>query len=259
MKMIIKTMNKIIIGENIIKSFGEGAEKHNVLDGVSVEINEGEFVSVMGPSGSGKTTLMFSLSGMDSVDGGKVTFDGRELSALRENELADIRRTKMGFVFQQPTLLKNLNILDNIILPSMRDNRKNVAKITEKARNLMKKVGIAELKKRDITQVSGGQLQRVGICRALMSEPKIIFGDEPTGSLNSKSAQEIMNIFSEINADGTAVMLVTHDASVAARTERIMFMRDGKIISEMRLPKFSGTDIDDRIIKVRAKMLEIGI
>lgn len=252
-------MNKIIIGENIVKSFGEGDEKCNVLDGVSAYINEGEFVAVMGPSGSGKSTLMFALSGMDGVDGGKVAFDGRDLSALRENELADIRRTKMGFVFQQPTLLKNLNILDNIILTSMRDNRKNVAKITENARALMKKTGIAELEKRNITQVSGGQLQRAGICRALMSNPKIIFGDEPTGALNSKSAQEIMNIFSEINADGTAVMLVTHDAKVAVRTERIMFMRDGKIVSEMRLLKFSGTDIDDRMEKVTAKMREIGI
>lgn len=252
-------MKKIIIGENIEKSFGKGDEKCNVLDSVSVEINEGEFVSVMGPSGSGKSTLMFALSGMDGVDGGKVAFDGRDLSALRGNELADIRRTKMGFVFQQPTLLKNLNILDNIILPSMRDNRKNAAKITEKARTLMKKVGIAELEKRDITQVSGGQLQRAEICRALMSNPKIIFGDEPTGALNSKSAQEIMNIFSEINADGTAVMLVTHDAKVAARTERIMFMRDGKIVSELKLPKFDGTDIDGRVEEVTVKMREIGI
>ncbi|MEK3750974.1 ABC transporter ATP-binding protein [Paenibacillus sp. FSL E2-8871] len=252
-------MKKIIIGENIVKSFGEGDEKRNVLDGVSVEINEGEFVAVMGPSGSGKSTLMFALSGMDGVDGGKVAFDSRDLSSLKENEFADIRRTKMGFVFQQATFMKNLNILDNIILPSMRDNRKNAAKIIEKARTLMKKVGIAELGNRDITQVSGGQLQRAGICRALMSNPKIIFGDEPTGALNSKSAQEIMDIFSEINMEGTAVMLVTHDAKIAARTERIMFMRDGKIVSEMRLQKFSGTDIDDRMERVTAKMREIGI
>lgn len=252
-------MNKMIIGDQIVKSFGEGNEQRIVLDGVNIEINEGEFVAIMGPSGSGKSTLMFAISGMDGIDGGKVSFDGKDLSALNEKELADIRRTKMGFVFQQPTLLKNLNILDNIILPSMRDHRKSAAKMTEKARALMKKVGIEELAERDITQVSGGQLQRAGICRALMSSPKIIFGDEPTGALNSKSAQEIMNIFSEINAEGTAIMLVTHDARIAAQTERIMFMRDGNIVSEIRFKKFSGQDLDDRMKKVTEKMREIGI
>ncbi len=252
-------MNKIIIGEGIEKSFGEGHEKCKVLDGVSVEINQGEFVAIMGPSGSGKSTLMFSLSGMDTFDSGRVIFDGVDLSALKENELADVRRTKMGFVFQQPTLLKNLNILDNIILTSMRDNRKNADEITSRARALMKKVGIEELEKRDITQVSGGQLQRAGICRALMSKPKVIFGDEPTGALNSKSAQEIMQIFSEINGDGTTVILVTHDATVAAWSQRIMFMVDGKIISEIKLPEFSGKDLDSRINKVTEKMRELGI
>ncbi|MNZ39829.1 Bacitracin export ATP-binding protein BceA [compost metagenome] len=252
-------MKKIIIGDNIVKSFGDGDEKHNALDGVSIQIDEGEFVSVMGPSGSGKSTLMFALSGMDGLDGGRVAFDGRDLTALKENEYADIRRTSMGFIFQQPTFLKNLNILDNIMLPSMRDNRKNVAEITERARALMKRVGIAELEQRDITQVSGGQLQRAGICRALMSNPQIVFGDEPTGALNSKSAEEIMDILSEINSEGTSVMLVTHDAKIAARTERIMFMRDGKIVSELLLQKFSGTDIDDRMKRVTARMREIGV
>lgn len=252
-------MNKIIIGERIDKYFGKGHEKCKVLDGVSIEINEGEFVAVMGPSGSGKSTLMFALSGMDSFDSGKVTFDGCDLSILKEKELADVNRRKMGFVFQQPTLLKNLNILDNIILTSMRDNRKDVSKITEKASALMKKVGIEGLEKRDITQVSGGQLQRAGICRALMSNPKVIFGDEPTGALNSKSAQEIMRIFSEINTEGTTVILVTHDATVAAWSQRIMFMCDGKIVSEMRLSEFNEKDFDARINKVTEKMRETGI
>ncbi|MCL1694490.1 MULTISPECIES: ABC transporter ATP-binding protein [unclassified Lysinibacillus] len=252
-------MKKIIIGEDIVKSFGEGDEKRNVLDGASVDINEGEFVAIMGPSGSGKSTLMFALSGMDSIDGGRVNFDGSDLSSVGEIELSDLRRTKMGFVFQQPTMLKNLNILDNIILPSIRDNRKNVAKMSEKAKALMKRVGIAELETRDVTQVSGGQLQRAGICRALLNSPKIIFGDEPTGALNSTSAQEIMDIFSEINAGGTAIMLVTHDAKVAARTERVLFMCDGKIVSELKLPKFDGTNIDGRVGQVTEKMWEIGI
>ena len=131
--------------------------------------------------------------------------------------------------------------------------------LTEKAKELMKKVGIAELEKRDITQVSGRQFQRVGICRALMNNPKVVFGDEPTGALNSKNVMEIMHIMSEINSEGTTVILVTHDAKIAAMTERIMFMSDGKMVSEMRLEKLNNTDLDKRIQKVTAKMREIGI
>jgi putative ABC transport system ATP-binding protein len=230
-------MNTLITSENIVKSFGLGDEKRNVLNQISVCIQQGEFVSVMGPSGSGKSTLMFALSGMDGVDSGKVMFDGVDLSTLKENELADLRRTKMGFIFQQPTLLRNLNILDNIILPSMRDGRKNGTHLTKTARALMEKTGIAGLENRDITQASGGQLQRVGICRALMSEPKIIFGDEPTGALNSTSANEIMRLLAEIHRTGTTILLVTHDVKVAAKTERVLFLLDGKIAGEY----FAGT------------------
>lgn len=252
-------MEKVLIGERIVKSFGEGCERHLVLDEVSLEINAGEFVAVMGPSGSGKSTLMFALSGTDRIDGGKVVFGGTDLTKVGETELSDLRRTKMGFVFQQPTLLKNLNILDNIILPSMRGNRRSASEILEKARGLMKRTGIGDLEKRDITQVSGGQLQRAGICRALMNNPKIIFGDEPTGALNSRSGEEVMDLFAEVNADGTAILLVTHDAKVAARTERILFMRDGNIASELKLPKFRGTDLDGRMEEVTLKMREVGI
>jgi putative ABC transport system ATP-binding protein len=252
-------MKKILIAENIIKSFGVGSEKRNVLDGVSVEVNEGEFVAVMGPSGSGKTTLIFALSGMDNIDSGRVIVDNQDISTLSEKEMADLRRIKMGFVFQQPTMLKNLNILDNIVLPSMRDIKKKGSEISANAKTLMGKVGIAELEKRDIAQVSGGQLQRAGICRALINSPKIVFGDEPTGSLNSKTSQEIMEIFSELNREGITIMFVTHDATVAAQTERILFMIDGKIVSEVQLPKFNGSELEDRIEKVRGEMRKVGI
>lgn len=252
-------MKKIVNGENIVKSYGEGSEKRNVLDGVSVQINEGAFVSIMGPSGSGKSTLLFALSGMDNIDKGSVFFNRRDLSSLGENERADLRRTKMGFVFQQPAMLKTLNILDNIILPSTYNKQKNIAAITKKAKILMEKTGIKELEKRNITQVSGGQLQRAGICRALMAGPEIIFADEPTGALNSVSAREIMDIFSQINAEGTAILLLTHDAKIAARTERILFMHDGNIAGEMQLLKFQGTNLDSRIKKVTEKMQEAGI
>lgn len=245
-------MNKIIVGENLVKSFGAGDERRRVLDGVSVEINAGEFVAVMGPSGSGKSTLLFALSGMDAVDSGNVVFDGVALSRLNDNELADLRRTKMGFVFQQPTLLRNLNILDNIILPAMRDGGKKGAQLAAKARTLMEKTGIAGLETRDITQASGGQLQRVGICRALMSDPRIIFGDEPTGALNSTSANEIMALLAEIHRTGVTIMLVTHDVRVAAKAERVLFILDGKIAGEYRPGAYNATHAD---LKAREESL----
>ncbi|MFR9290794.1 MAG: ABC transporter ATP-binding protein [Clostridium paraputrificum] len=252
-------MSELLIGKNIRKSHGEGNEKQVVLDNVSVSIKTGEFISIMGPSGSGKSTLMYVLSGMDVPEGGNITFDGDDLAVIKEKDLAEIRRTKMGFIFQQPSLLKNLNIGDNIILTSVRSNRKNIKDILIKADNLMKMTGIENLKNRNINEVSGGQLQRAGICRSLMNDPKIIFGDEPTGALNSKSAEEIMDLLRDINNNGTTIVLVTHDPKVASKTERIMFMSDGKIQSELKLSKYDGKDIDERMEKVLGEMKNIGI
>lgn len=222
----------MIVAEKIVKSFGQGAERRHVLDGVSVDITAGEFVAIMGPSGSGKSTLLFALSGMDAVDGGRVVFDGVDLSRLSDDALADLRRRRMGFVFQQPTLLRNLSVLDNVILPSMRDGRARARQIREKARELMAMTGIAELEARDVTQASGGQLQRVGICRALMSDPAVIYGDEPTGALNSTASSEIMALLADIHRRGTTIVLVTHDPKVATRAERVLFIFDGRIAGE---------------------------
>jgi putative ABC transport system ATP-binding protein len=213
----------------------------------------------MGPSGSGKSTLLLALSGMDEITGGSVKFGDTELSKLRENALADVRRTKMGFVFQQPTMLQNLNLLDNIILPATHEGKKDTAKLTQKAKTLMKKTGIAGLESRDTTEVSGGQLQRAGICRALMNAPEILFADEPTGALNSKTAEEIMGLLVDINKEGTAVLLVTHDAKVAARADRVLFTKDGNIVSELPLQKYGGGDMEARGNKVLAEMAEVGI
>lgn len=252
-------MRNLISGEKIVKTYGEGSEKNTVLNSVSVTVAQGEFVAVMGPSGSGKTTLMYALSGMDGISGGEVQFDGEPLSELKEDALADLRRRRMGFVFQQPTLLKNLNLLDNIVLPALRDNRKKGVELAKRAEGLMAKMGIGDLAKRGTTQVSGGQLQRAGICRALMGSPDILFGDEPTGALNSKSAGEIMDIIAGIHGEGTAVMLVTHDAKVAARAQRVLFMRDGEIVRELRFEEDEITDMDSRFEQVAGAMREIEI
>lgn len=248
-------MKKIIDGRHIHKSFDGVNEKVKVLQDVSVTIYEGEFIAVMGPSGSGKSTLLYALSGMDTIDSGDVLFIDQSLTKCGETELSDIRRQQMGFVFQQPIFLKNLTIIDNIVLPAMRDNRKKAKELASKARQLLETTGIGNLAYRMTSQASGGQLQRAGICRALINQPKIIFGDEPTGALNSKTAQEVMDHFLQINQEGMTIMLVTHDAKVAAQSERVLFMKDGQIVEELHLGKLSNQTIEDRVERVTSKMV----
>lgn len=250
---------KIIACKKVSKSYGEGTEKHQVLRDVSLQIQEGEFVTIMGPSGSGKSTLLYVLSGMEPLEKGKVFFNEKEIAKLNEKELAKLRRTEMGFVFQQPTMLKHLNILDNIVLPAENFNRKTMPSIINRAEKLMEQTDIIELKHRDITEVSGGQLQRAGICRALINKPKVLFGDEPTGALNSKTAEEIMELLLEINETGTTIMLVTHDPKVAAYSERVLFMQDGQIINELTLGRFNETNLQFRMEKISRNMYELGV
>ncbi len=252
-------MKHILTGRHIVKTFGKGNETIKALNGVHVDIATGEFIAVMGPSGSGKSTLLFALSGMDGITSGSVKLGDVELSKLRENALANLRRTKMGFIFQQPTMLRNLNILDNILLPGTCKGKKDREKLTQRAITLMNQTGITGLETRDTTEVSGGQLQRAGICRALMNAPEILFADEPTGALNSKAAEDIMSLLAGINQEGTAILLVTHDPKVAARADRVLFTKDGSIVSELTLERFSHRDIVARGEQVLAGMAAVGI
>ena len=266
---------------------GKGNEQQ-VLKDVDLSIHRGEFVSVMGPSGSGKSTLLYTVSGMDRMSSGSVRFDGRELSSLSEKELAALRLHEMGFVFQQIHLLKNLTVLDNILLSGfLADGRRSPGKTNNKSKlgsgngtgskggnrsngrgkvharavELMKSTGIHELAKNDITEASGGQLQRVGICRALINDPQIVFADEPTGALNTKASDEIMDLLAGIHASGTTIMLVTHDVRVAAKSERVLCMIDGKIVAEKRLGKYSGDqhEVKEREELLSGWLLELGV
>ncbi|WP_229696376.1 ABC transporter ATP-binding protein [Paenibacillus albidus] len=231
-----------------------------VLKEIDLQIWPGEFVALMGPSGSGKSTLLYTVSGMDEMTAGSVVFNGQELAGLSENELAGLRLNKMGFIFQQMHLLKNLNIRDNIILSAYQANNSSRSAINHRAAELMRKSGISALAERDITQVSGGQLQRAAICRALINEPDILFGDEPTGALNSKSAGEIMDILAEINLSGTTILMATHDTKVAAKAERVLYMLDGSIAGEHRLGKYNSTEDDskEREEKLAAWLFKMG-
>jgi putative ABC transport system ATP-binding protein len=235
------TMNTLLETKGLNKHYllGKGNE-HPVLRDVNLTIRRGEFVSVMGPSGSGKTTLLYTISGMDRMSSGSVQFNGRELSKLSEEELSSLRLLEMGFVFQHIHLLKNLSIFDNIILSGYLAKSRSRGRVNRRATELMRKTGIHQLAKNDVNEASGGQLQRVGICRALINEPHIVFGDEPTGALNSAASDEILDLLSEINSGGTTIMLVTHDVKVAARSERVLCMIDGQITAEKQLGAYSG-------------------
>jgi putative ABC transport system ATP-binding protein len=248
----MNTAPTILQAQGLTKTFGE----NTVLHGVDLEVHEGELVSVMGPSGSGKSTLLYNISGMDTMTSGSVLFAGHDLAALSQKELARLRLTSMGFVFQHVHLLKNLCLLDNVVLPAYLAGLAPREELNARALALMERTGVAELAHRDISEASGGQLQRVGICRALINSPSILFGDEPTGALDSAASAEIMDILGELNAEGTTVMLVTHDAKVAARTDRLLYMVDGRIVGDREQGRYTGVDLEERHADVSEWLLE---
>lgn len=236
----------ILKGKNLEKSYTNGVLKTKVLKGVNIEIKEGEFVSIMGKSGSGKSTLLNILSSLDMPNNGEIYFEGREITHLGEEEAAKLRRESFGFVFQLPKMVRNLSILDNILLPSI-NYKKNKNDLMDKAKQLMKKIGIEHIEDNRISQVSGGQLQRAGICRALINNPKILFADEPTGALDSKTGQEVLELFSIFHAEGKSILMVTHDVQVASKADRVLFMKDGLLVGEIKL----GDNCKEGVIQIQ--------
>lgn len=223
--------------KDLCKTYIVNKRQNNVLKNVNFTIGEGEMVAVMGPSGSGKSTLLYAVSGMDSLTAGEVNFCGKNIAGMGERELADLRLDEMGFIFQQMYMLKNLTILDNIILPAtqskkQREPRRETAR---RGQDFMRRLGIIDIADNDINEVSGGQLQRACICRSMMNNPKMIFADEPTGALNRTSSDEVMEELVKLNSGGTTIMLVTHDVKVAAKCTRVMYIVDGNIKGEYDL------------------------
>ena len=211
--------------EKINKSFKDT----QVLRDVSFDINRGDFVAIMGPSGSGKSTLLYSISGMDNINSGRVLFEGTNICEMKEEELSDFRLSKMGFVFQNPQMLKNLSVFDNIILPGLVAKEESAEEIRKRGLELMKRMEIEEIKNRDNREVSGGQLQRASICRAMINNPEILFLDEPTGALNSEATDQVLEILEYLNVDGMTIMTVTHDKRVAAKARKVLYIIDGQI------------------------------
>lgn len=229
-----KLMSELLSVKNLCKD--------GILKNISFSINDGEMTAVMGPSGSGKSTLLYLVSGMDRADSGEVRIDGTEICALSEDDRARLRLFKMGFVFQQMNMLKNLNLMDNIMLPASRLKKGKACgkDIEYRARMLMQKMRIKGLEERRITEVSGGQLQRACICRSMINQPKILFADEPTGALNQSAALEVMEEFTRLNREGVTILMVTHDSRVAAKCGRILYLLDGRIKGELSLAGTKG-------------------
>ncbi len=254
-------MNTILETKNLCKTYIINKRQNNVLKNVNFSIVEGEMVAVMGPSGSGKSTLLYSVSGMDKITAGEVIFRGNNLSGLSAKELADLRLDEMGFIFQQMYMLKNLSVLDNIILPACQ-SKKNTASRKEKVQSgqdLMRKLDIIDIADNDINEVSGGQLQRACICRSMINHPKIIFADEPTGALNRTSSEDVMEELTKINKDGTTIMLVTHDVKVAAKCTRVLYIVDGNIKGEYNLDKYnSSSELRERERSLNNWLMEMG-
>ncbi|ERJ10928.1 ABC transporter ATP-binding protein [Haloplasma contractile] len=234
-------MKTILDAKNVYKVFGNSNDgETTILKGVDLQIKDGEFVAIMGHSGSGKSTLLYNISGMDRLTSGNVLYDGNDISSLSDKQISEVRLHNMGFIFQHSHLLKILSIKENIMLPALKAKKKSRDEILNDTEELMQKVGIESISEHDITKVSGGQLQRAAICRALINNPNIIFGDEPTGALNSRASREVMDILNEINHNGTTLLIVTHDSKIAARAERVIYLSDGNIEDEYKLGKYDG-------------------
>ncbi len=251
-------MKTILEVKDLCKTYIVNKRQNNVLRNISFTINESEMVAVMGPSGSGKSTLLYTVSGMDKMTAGEVIFCGRNMSKLNENELAKMRLDDMGFIFQQMYMMKNLSVLDNIILPAIKSNKlKESRKETvQRGQDLMRKLGIIDTMNNDINEVSGGQLQRACICRSMINNPQMMFADEPTGALNRASSEEVMNELTKLNSGGTTIMLVTHDAKVAAKCTRVLFLVDGNIKGEYNIKR--ELSLRDRERDLNNWLLEMG-
>jgi bacitracin transport system ATP-binding protein len=244
-------MMAILEATKIHKSYGNKLNKQSVLSGLDISIEEGEFVGIMGSSGSGKTTLLNVLSSIDKISNGSITIEGNEISNMKEKQLAEFRKNHLGFIFQEYNLLDTLTVKENILLPlSITNTPKKIA--NEKFENVAKELGILELKNKYPNEISGGQKQRTSAARAFIHEPSIIFADEPTGALDSKSASDLLNKLSELNQRRKAtIVMVTHDPVAASYCSRVIFIKDGTIYTQLNKGEQSRQVFFNDIIKTQ--------
>lgn len=238
--------SSILHTEKLCKTFSNSGVQQHVIKNLDIEIRKGDFTVIMGSSGSGKSTLLYALSGMDKPTLGKVYFGDEDISGYSNDELAVFRRKNCGFVFQSIYLLDNMTVFDNVMTSAL-VLQKNSPELVKKAEELLKKVGITEeTQNKYPNQLSGGERQRVGIVRAVINDPQILFADEPTGSLNSASSCDVLDIFTELHGRGQSIVMVTHDIKTALRGNRVIFISDGAAVGEYEMPPYSSDDLKKR-------------
>lgn len=251
-------MKKILLKtDQLSKSFSNGGVLQHVLKNIGLELYEGDFTVIMGASGAGKSTLLYALSGMDTPSLGTIAFGEQVISDFSQDELAVFRRRHCGFVFQQIYLIDGMSVMDNILSAGLLVHKDKNA-LLRKAKELLATVGISEeAQKKFPTQISGGEAQRVGIVRALINSPRVLFADEPTGMLNSKTGLDVLDTLTEFNEQGQSVVMVTHDMRSARRGNRILYLKDGVILGECDLGKYAHGNLE-RHEKLSAFLSEMG-
>lgn len=242
----------ILSARGLCKSFAHNGVQNHILSNLDLDVYEGDFTVIMGASGSGKSTLLYSLSGMDRATGGQVIYDGRDLVKMSEKELSALRCGDFGFVFQQMHLVSNLSLFENIAVPGYLNKSRTAAQTDSRTREMLEKMGISHISEHLPSQCSGGEQQRCAIARAVVSEPKLLFADEPTGALNRRNTIEVLNLLSELNAAGQSILMVTHDVRAALRATRIIYIADGAVIGDIDLPPYSAEDEKSREIQVNS-------
>ena len=251
-------MSSVLKTEKLCKSFSNGGVQQHVIKNLDLEIVKGDFTVIMGASGSGKSTLLYALSGMDKPTMGKILFNGEEIQDMSNDQLASFRRGNCGFVFQSIYLLENQTVLDNVLTGAL-IVQKNSPELVKKTKDLLKKVGIKEdLWNKYPNQLSGGEAQRVGIVRAIINNPTILFADEPTGQLNSASGKDVLDIFTEVHKNGQSIVMVTHDLKTALRGTRVLFLRDGNVVGEYRMKNYGEDDLKERRTGLQNFLDEMG-
>lgn len=251
-------MNTILRTEKLCKSFSNAGHQQHVIKNLDLEIYENDFTVIMGASGSGKSTLLYALSGMDKPSMGKVFFGDEDISKYNNDKLALFRRNHCGFVFQSIYLLDSMNVLDNILTGAL-VVQKNSPELIKKTKDLLNKVGIGEeMWKKFPNQLSGGECQRVGIVRAVINDPQVLFADEPTGALNSASGSDVLDVFTGLNNKGQSIVMVTHDLRTALRGNRVIYLKDGNVIGEYKMPKYGEDDKKERRASLQNFLEDMG-